>query len=212
MISCTEVRTEDSDLDASASAVCDALRAGELIAHPTSTVYGIGGPATEEDDARICRLKGRPLGPLIRLVPNVSAFRHWYPNVAWPDEAARLAEAFWPGPLTLILQHERGRGFAVRAEPHPLIQRILASSERALSSTSLNLSGERAATSPAEVRSVLARMSGAVERVTFVASGTLPGPPPSTLVSLVDGAPRIVREGQVPETALRAVLGRTEVR
>src|SRR5438874_10045701 len=81
----------------------DVIRAGGLVAFPTETVYGLGANALDSEAVeRIFEAKGRPVNnPLIVHVPNAEAAR---PLVAeWPDSAQRLAERFWPGPLTLVL-------------------------------------------------------------------------------------------------------------
>ena len=85
------------------------LNAGELVAFPTETVYGLGADATNpEAVARIFAAKGRPTShPLIVHFSNFNAARAFASDV--PDSAARLAEAFWPGPLTLVLPKSGAR-------------------------------------------------------------------------------------------------------
>src|SRR5260221_12015428 len=79
------------------------LRAGGLVAFPTETVYGLGADATNEEAvAKIFAAKGRPAtNPLIVHLADASIAQKY--AIAWPEAAAKLAEAFWPGPLTLVL-------------------------------------------------------------------------------------------------------------
>ena len=93
----------DSALDEAAAA----LAAGGLVAFPTETVYGLGADATSDAAvARVYEAKGRPrFNPLIAHVPDLAAARRL---VVFTDPARRLAEAFWPGPLTLVLPRTAG--------------------------------------------------------------------------------------------------------
>ncbi len=185
-----------------------ALEAGGLLAHPTSTVYGIGGPSTKRADVAIGALKRRPADqPLLRLVPDAVAVPRLFPGARWPRECERLAAVFWPGPLTLIIDDGSLHGLAVRAESHPLLRAILSRWDGSLSSTSLNPSGSPPAVSPREARQTLEGFPNTDLPITFLAAGPLQGPPASTLVSLRSGDVRVVREGAIGAAEIEACLG-----
>src|SRR3982074_347969 len=90
------------------------IRAGELVAFPTETVYGLGADATNERAvARIFEAKGRPhFNPLISHGPGAPAAKRF---VDWSDTADKLAAEFWPGPLTLVLPRAKGSAIALLA-------------------------------------------------------------------------------------------------
>ncbi|MGH7294182.1 MAG: L-threonylcarbamoyladenylate synthase, partial [Polyangiaceae bacterium] len=107
------------------------LRAGGLVAMPTETVYGLAARALDEQAlARVYEAKGRPAShPLIAHVVGEAQARQL--ASAWPERAARLARAFWPGPLTLVVDRAPhvpaavaggGSSIAVRAPSHPVAQ------------------------------------------------------------------------------------------
>jgi len=187
---------------------CAGLAAGALLAHPTTTVYGVG--AGESDlDRIISRLKGRAAGiPILRLVFDSARLRRVCPTAVWPRVASVLAEAFWPGPLTLVLDDESASGLAVRAESHPATRAILSRWSGTLGSTSLNPSGAPPARTLGEARATLRAMADPGRPLLFVAAGDLAGPPPSTLLSLRGGEIRLLREGAIERSALERVLGR----
>ena len=195
------------------------VRSGGLLVHPTTGVYGIGGLPGGGREAEVERLKGRAGGPgIVHLVFDVAAVRRSFPGAAWPTAADRLAAAFWPGPLTLVLPDGSPHGVAVRAEAHPVTRRVLEALNGALGSSSLNLSGEAPASDEASARRVLSAMPLAEVDVLLLAAGPLPGPPPSTLVRVTDDAPdrrpgwEILREGAVSAAAVREALTAPEVR
>lgn len=185
------------------------LEAGGLVVHPTSTTYGIGaGPS--DLDAEIARLKGRSPGkPLLRIGATAEEVRRAHPSLAWPAAAERLAEAFWPGPLTLVLDDGTEHGLGVRAEAHPVARAVLDARGGTMSSTSLNLSGQEAALTPGAVEAVLEAMPPTPRDVLWLDAGPLPGSPPSTLLSLRGERPTLLREGPVGTDALERVLGVT---
>lgn len=186
-----------------------ALAEGAILAHPTETVYGLGG-LSRKLDAVVARLKGRTADrPLLRIGPDVATIRTLHPDLRWSETAERLADAFWPGPLTLVLDDGGGPdGTGVRAEAHPMTRRVLEMLEATMSSTSLNRTGEAPAAGPAEARAALEAMPRVEVPVVWLQAGELAGAPPSTVVSLRDGAPRILREGAVGARRLEEVLGR----
>jgi L-threonylcarbamoyladenylate synthase len=132
-----------------------------------------------------------------------------FPTVVWPEVADVLAESFWPGPLTLVLDDGSTSGLAVRAESHPATRAILERWDGALGSTSLNRSGAAPARTLEEARGTLRAMADPGRSLLLVAAGDLAGPPPSTLLSLRGGELRLLREGAVDRSMLEQVLGRS---
>jgi L-threonylcarbamoyladenylate synthase len=189
------------------SAAEEALEMGAVLVHPTSSVYGIGG-ADRRADSTVARLKGRAGSiPILRLVLGVEQFLARHPGVRWSEEAQLLTAAFWPGPLTLVLDDGSELGLAVRAEPHPTVRQLLSRHGGEIGSTSLNLTGEPPARTVRDARLILKEMPEADRPLYFLAAGDLPGPPTSTLLSLVDDPPRILREGAIRRAQLERVTG-----
>ncbi len=176
------------------------------MAHPTSTVYGLGGRPWPEVDARIAAIKGRPPGPLIRLAASRDALREALPGARWTDAARRLADAFWPGPLTLVLEDDGDTGVAVRVDPHPVVRRLLDRAGGLLTSTSLNATGRPPAKTGAEVRAVLSEVGSEGGTVGWLDAGDLAGSTPSTLVRVTGDAVEILREGAVPAADVTRTL------
>ena len=194
--------TEDEALDRAAAH----LEAGGVVAHPTSTVYGLGGRPWPDVDARIAAIKRRPPGPLIRLVASREAFRQALPAARWPEAARRLTDAFWPGPLTLVLEDGSDTGVAVRVDPHPVVRRLLDRAGGLLTSTSLNVTGKPPARTGREVSVVLSGVGSAAGTVGWLDAGDLTGSTPSTLVRVTGEAVELLREGAVPATEIARVL------
>lgn len=191
-----------------ASAAASRLLSGELLIHPTSTLYGLGGLPGEERDAEIGRLKGRPPGnPLIHLAASEAALRRLCPDLKWGKRAERLARAFWPGPLTLVLDDGSAGGLAVRVDAHPAVISLLETADSLMTSTSLNRSGEPPALRSDEVETVAESLPEARVQVTFLDCGDLPASPPSTIVSIRGRGARIVRKGALSVDRIGAVLG-----
>jgi len=187
------------------------LAAGELVAFPTETVYGLGGDARSDIAcARIFAAKGRPqFNPLIVHVPDLAAARVF----AEVGEAAeRLSAAFWPGPLTLVLPLREGSGLsplvtaglgtvAVRVPAHPLAQALLRAFGGPLAAPSANPSGK---VSPTRAAHVMAGLAGRI--AALVDGGDCAVGVESTIVGL-EGAPVLLRPGGLPVEALEACLG-----
>jgi L-threonylcarbamoyladenylate synthase len=187
------------------------LRAGELVAFPTETVYGLGGDATDDRAvARIFAAKDRPrFNPLIAHVADVAAAQQL---VEWSDLADRLARAFWPGPLTLVLPLRRDAGvsllvtadlptLAVRVPAHPVARALLAAVGRPVAAPSANPSGR---ISPTMAAHVLAGLTGRIAAV--LDGGACAVGLESTILGLTPD-PVLLRAGGVPSEALAAVLG-----
>jgi L-threonylcarbamoyladenylate synthase len=192
------------------------LRAGALVAYPTETVWGLGADARSESAlAGLCAFKGRDSAqPMALLVTGIEAARALGVRVGEP--ARRLARAFWPGPLTLVLSGQGGfaRGversdgaIGLRCSPHPTPRALAEAVERAgfgpLTATSLNRSGEQPATCASAARKLCA---GAVDPVLVLDAAETQGGPPSTVVDLTGREPVLLRQGAIEESALRAAL------
>jgi L-threonylcarbamoyladenylate synthase len=208
----TLTRTRIIPADAYAAAVAArCLAAGELVAFPTETVYGLGADAANgEAVARIYVAKGRPtFNPLIAHVADTASAR----RLAVFDRAAeRLAAAFWPGPLTLVLPKAPGcpvsdlataglDSIAVRVPNHPLARAILAAFGGPVVAPSANRSGH---VSPTDATHVLADLGGRIDLV--IDAGPTPVGLESTIVSCL-GEPALLRPGGVPRADAEAVLG-----
>jgi L-threonylcarbamoyladenylate synthase len=192
------------------------LRAGKLLAYPTETVYGLGSAPTEPAVAALSRLKGRPEGkPFLLLISGRRMAEEW--GLVFSPSATALSEAFWPGPLTLVLRGGEGRlpdalrgregGIAVRYTSHAGIARLVAALGEPLTSTSANRPGGPPAPGPDR----LVEAFGPEERngeLLILDGGVLGNVPPSTLVDCTDVMPRLVREGAIPRAELRRAAGR----
>jgi L-threonylcarbamoyladenylate synthase len=151
--------------------------------------------------AQLYRIKGRPVDLAIPLIASGMAQIEAAGGVLGPA-TRRLAEAFWPGPLTLVIPAwpgldpsvHAGRGtVAVRVPDHPVACMLAEACGWPITATSANKSGEPPATAPETVRLALAAdLDGLID------AGPLPGGPPSTIVDAAGGAPRLLRAGAVP--------------
>jgi L-threonylcarbamoyladenylate synthase len=188
-----------------------ALRAGKLVAFPTETVYGLGGDATSDRAvAAIFAAKSRPsFNPLIVHVANISGAAQFAELSA---KAQVVARAFWPGPLTLVLPRRRDcrisllataglDSVAIRVPAHTIAQTLLMMAGLPLAAPSANPSGRL---SPTIADHVLADLGDKVE---FVIDG---GPcevgVESTVLSMLEDRPRILRPGAVTAEALSEAL------
>jgi L-threonylcarbamoyladenylate synthase len=193
------------------------VRSGGLLGHPTETLYGLGCSLHEDALEALTRIKQRPPDKaFLMLVANDKEL----PALRWTDAARALAQAFWPGPLTLILEDvERVLppavrnplgGVAVRKEAHPVCRRVLEAYEAPLISTSANLSGQPPASTAAAVARVGAT-GGDPDRIWVLDVGPIPNGTGSTLVDCTGDRPSIVRVGAIQEDALAAALARRPV-
>jgi L-threonylcarbamoyladenylate synthase len=185
------------------------IRAGGLVAFPTETVYGLGADATNADTVRrIFAVKGRPAGdPLIVHVLDVADLKKLSSHV--PPMAIRLAEAFWPGPLTLIVP--RGRAIpavvaggrdtvAVRAPDHPVARALLSAAAVPIAAPSANPFGR---TSPTDASHVIADLGDLVDVV--IDGGPCTIGIESTIVDCTARLAVVLRPGGVTLEALQAV-------
>lgn len=193
------------------------IRAGALVAFPTETVYGLGADATNgEAVARIFEAKGRPIfNPLI---VHVLGLEQALIIAAFSPEARRLTEAFWPGALTLVLPRTETTDVsqlvsaglptvALRSPDHPAARELLLEARRPLAAPSANRSGHVSAT---RAEHVAADIGG---KAALILDG---GPTvlglESTVLSLVDNVPVLLRPGAITAEAIEEVLGTRLVR
>ncbi len=188
------------------------LRAGSLVAFPTETVYGLGGDATDDRAvAAIFAAKGRPaFNPLIVHGPDRDAFGA---AVIMDDRAARLAERFWPGPLTMVLPRRAESAvsllasagldsIAVRVPAHPVALALLQAAGRLVAAPSANPSGR---ISPTTARHVADGLDGKLAMI--LDGGACRVGVESTVIDLSSRTPTLLRPGGVTLEALRDILG-----
>lgn len=191
------------------------LKQGGLVGIPTETVYGLAANALDgAATAKIFQAKGRPMdNPLI---VHISDFSQLVPLVREvPDSAKRLAEAYWPGPLTMILPKsdlipdEVSAGLAtvaVRFPSHPVARAVIDAAGLPLAAPSANLSGKP---SPTTARHVADDLNGKIEAV--LDGGPCEVGVESTVVTLATDPPRLLRPGGITLEQLRTVLGQVEM-
>lgn len=198
-----------TDQEAAFAAAQDAIAAGEVIVLPTDTVYGVGADATS--GAAVQRLldakeRGRDFPPPV-LVAEVAMVRALAAQV--DDRLTALAEAFWPGALTVILPAretlrmdlgERGSTIAVRV-PDQEFTRELLRRTGPLAVSSANVHGRPAATTVEEAQAQLGERCSL-----YLDAGTMDGDVPSTIVDLTTGRATILRAGRISADALNAVV------
>ncbi len=205
----TERLTADEAGLAQAAAV---LRRGGLVAFPTETVYGLGADATDAKAvARIYAAKERPsFNPLIAHVDSVEAAQE---QGIFDETAQRLADAFWPGPLTLVvpaaptctvsdLARAGLDSLGLRVPAHPLAHELLKLTGRPVAAPSANRSGR---VSPTDADHVLGDLDGRIEAV--LDGGAAQVGVESTIVACLGGVPRLLRPGGVPREAIEALIG-----
>ncbi|MBX9628581.1 MAG: threonylcarbamoyl-AMP synthase [Gemmataceae bacterium] len=189
----------------------DLLRAGRLVAFPTETVYGLGANALDPAAvAGIFAAKGRPAtNPVI-----VHVARPWQLGAVaadWPVVADRLANRFWPGPLTIVVPKREGipdivtaggPTVAVRCPNHAVAQALIREAGVAIAAPSANRSTEL---SPTRAEHVLKGLDGRIDLI--LDGGPCPGGIESTVVDVTGGAVRLLRPGLVTVPMLEEVVG-----
>jgi L-threonylcarbamoyladenylate synthase len=205
------IRLDGSDRDLERAA--ELLDRGELVAVPTETVYGLAGDAADPRAVlRIFTAKGRPPDhPLIVHLPGIEALDDW--AAAVPEVARRLARAFWPGPLTLILPKAGHvsdvitgyqRTVGLRVPGHPVTLRLLAIFGRAVAAPSANRFGR---ISPTTADHVISEFEGRDSVAAVVDGGPCEVGVESTIVDCSGERPRILRPGMITAGQIGQVLG-----
>ncbi|WP_433929223.1 L-threonylcarbamoyladenylate synthase [Sorangium cellulosum] len=206
------MRTERLAADAASIArAAEILRRGGLVAFPTETVYGLGARADDGRAARgIFEAKGRPPGnPLIVHVPDVASARAL--AASWPDDAERLAQAMWPGPLTLIVARRPDRvadevaaggpTVAIRVPVHPVARALLEAVGLPIAAPSANRS---TAISPTAAEHVEKSLGGRIDAI--VDGGGAAVGIESTIVDVTRSPARLLRPGHVAAEAIAALV------
>ena len=189
----------------------DLLRAGEVVALPTETVYGLAANALDARAvAKIYEAKGRPAhNPIIVHVADLEMAGRCVS--AWPEAAERLAKSFWPGPLTLVLPRAAeipeivtagGDTVGVRWPSHPLMQAVIRECGFPLAAPSANLSNQISPTNAEHVR------QGLGGRIALIVDGGQSQVGlESTVVDVTGAAVRVLRPGMIHASALASALG-----
>lgn len=212
----TQVRIVDGEGPKAAyDEAAQILHKGGLVAFPTETVYGLGGNALDEHAAkRIYAAKGRPSdNPLIVHIADMQALEELTEEV--PDVARKLAEAFWPGPLTMILQKSDKVPFgttgglstvAVRMPDHPVALSLIRRSGLYLAAPSANTSGRP---SPTLAEHVYEDLRDKIDLI--LDGGMVKVGIESTIVDLTEDIPMILRPGCITKEMLETVVGEVRI-
>lgn len=198
-------------------AAAEVLRAGDLVAVPTETVYGLAANASDADAIqKIYDTKGRPKNnPLIVHVANTEMAEHYG---VMNDHARALASVFWPGPLTIVMpKSNEGRmvddaaanldTVAIRVPAHPVAQDLLLAFDGALAMPSANRSGKL---SPTQANHVADAFSGFDQPKIILAGGRAETGLESTIVDCLGNTPRILRPGGITLEQLQNVVPETQ--
>jgi L-threonylcarbamoyladenylate synthase len=191
------------------------LKRGDVIVFPTETVYGLGAdalnPAAVE---KVFRLKGRnPDTPIPIIVADQAMLKDLLEEI--PPMARKLMERFWPGPLTLVLPAVPGTpkqllnrtgGIGVRISSQPIATQLARELGRPLTATSANPSGRPAAATIEQAQNYFAG-----EIKIFIDGGKLPSKTGSSVVEVIDGRIKIIREGEISADSLAASIGRNNI-
>jgi L-threonylcarbamoyladenylate synthase len=197
--------------DAAVRRATELLRAGEVVALPTETVYGLAANALDEKAvAKIFQIKGRPANnPIIVHIASVEMAKRCV--TAWPNPAEKLAWAFWPGPLTLVLPCAKeipgmvtadGKTVGVRWPGHPFIQAVIRECGFPLAAPSANLSGRVSPTNAEHVRKQLG------DKISLIVDGGQSQVGiESTVLDLTMSPPQVLRPGMIHAESLAAAIG-----
>ena len=205
------LRIDENNADEVIAQAGEVLKNGGLVAFPTETVYGLGGDALKEDAAhKIYSAKGRPSdNPLIVHIADIAALDELAYDI--PDSAHKLADAFWPGPLTMIFKKKEIVPYgttggldtvAVRMPSHPVAAKLIKDSGVYIAAPSANLSGRP---SPTRAEHVIEDMDGRIDMI--IDGGAIEIGIESTIVDMISDVPMILRPGYVTADMIRDVLG-----
>lgn len=190
------------------------LKNGGVVAFPTETVYGLGADGLNpEASKKIYTAKGRPSdNPLILHIADLKALEILTRNC--PDVALRLAEAFWPGPLTMIFEKSEIVPYsttggletvAIRMPSHPIAKELIRSSGTYVAAPSANLSGKP---SPTKAEHVIEDLNGKIEMI--IDGGDVAIGLESTIVDVTGPVPTILRPGYITAELLENVVGKID--
>ena len=183
------------------------LRQGGLVVFPTETVYGLGADATNLDAvAGIYQVKGRPSdNPLIWHANSLDDFKN---VVKITPQAIKLAKAFWPGPLTMVLSKADGDTLAVRVPKHPVARAVIKASGCFIAAPSANISGRP---SPTTAQHVACDFFNKNQIDMLIDGGATQNGLESTVVDLHTNTPKLLRPGSITLEMLREVLPDIEI-
>lgn len=192
------------------SRAVDALKRGEVIVFPTETFYGLGADMFDAAAVeRLISLKGRnPENPIPIIISDYPMLERVVTEI--PPPARRLMELFWPGPLTLVLPAKKNLpapllnqygGVGVRISSHPLAASLTRELGHPITATSANPSGKEPARA---IEEAIGYFAGKLE--IFLDGGRLEGKKGSTVVEIVRGKLRIIREGEITRADLEKAL------
>lgn len=208
----------EEEVEAAIPRAREHLNRGGLLGHPSETVYGVGCRPDTDDLRRLARMKGRAAQkPFLVLVSNGAMANEW--GFVFSTPARTLTRAFWPGPLTLVLevrggklpdllQGERG-GVAIRWTSHSGVARLVEALNFPITSTSANPAGAEPVCSASEVANHFASAPES-ERLAVLDGGSLQASLPSTVIDCTGHVPVLLREGAIPVEQLSAQVGRIE--
>lgn len=211
----TKIYKPSSENDKEIKLVGDILRNGGVVGIPTETVYGLAANALNADAVKkIFLAKGRPQdNPLIVHIADIKEIYDITKDV--PEKALKLANAFWPGPLTIILKRSDiipssvSAGLdtvAIRMPSHPLARAIIRSAGVPLAAPSANTSGKP---SPTTANHVFDDLNGKIDAI--IDGGTCNVGVESTVISLCTNPPRLLRPGKITPAQLKEVIGEVVV-
>jgi L-threonylcarbamoyladenylate synthase len=192
----------------------EALREGHIILYPTETFYGLAAdPFSPVAMERLFSLKGREAAKTVALIAPDAASAFALASVV-PASARRLADRFWPGPLTLVLPARGGLhhsligpngGVGVRVSPHPIASALAGAFGHPITATSANLSGQLPATTLTAGRASFGDLV-----TVYLDGGELTATSPSTVIACDRSGWRMIREGAISEDQITAVLSASE--
>jgi L-threonylcarbamoyladenylate synthase len=197
------------------SAAVAALQRGDVIVYPTETLYGLGADALDAAAVeKIFQLKGRDSK---NPIPILVADRQMLDRLATevPPLAEKLIACFWPGPLTIVLPARKKiprplvnltGGVGVRISSEPIAAELVNALGRPLTATSANPSGKAPARTVGEAKDYFA---GQIEF--FIDGKELTSKSGSTVVEIIGGAVRIIREGEIGKSALQRIIGKGKI-
>lgn len=211
--------TNDEDKEALYAKLAQAgeiIKNGGLVAFPTETVYGLGGDALKEESAKkIYAAKGRPSdNPLIVHIADMEHLEKIVQEV--PENAKKLANAFWPGPLTMIMKksdivpYQTTGGLdtvAVRMPGHPIALLFIRESGGYVAAPSANLSGKP---SPTTAKYVIQDMNGRIDMILDTSMDSTTIGIESTIVDMTSEIPMILRPGYITQEMIADIIGKTD--
>jgi L-threonylcarbamoyladenylate synthase len=191
------------DLDpASLQSCVQALQESKILCYPTETYYALGiDPFNEAAQEKLYALKQRDIE---KQLPLIAADTEMVSRFCRVDDLRfwSLARRFWPGPLTLVLPSlDHQTSYAVRISSHPVARQISRAFGAPIVSTSANLSGEPPVADPIQLSETLQK-----EIEILVDAGTCPGGAPSSIVSLLEDPPRVLRQGAIGSDEIFSAL------